>query len=273
MSAVLNIPQFAIRLNAPTSTSLHIEVAMRFAGGTDGMIIQLNNESDTAAWRERHFACDWLSAFPEESERLFMGGRFQLKLETVRIVETKDNYRRFIRAFHLFDAMLSGQNMHPKNVTVTRADVRIVRGAVRGFLGESNGFHAFVNDTFRHFCARKTQIVLDLLEMWRMKNNDFVSLILNEVKRRNDFDGSEGDDVNLFQPVLFELFGNVKHVVVEANWFPFDLERLSQYAVPQSLRRMTIKGEWLKKVSVDTLNVGQWKVEVVDYGKQLELVR
>jgi len=44
VSAVLNIPQFAIRLNAPTSTSLHIEVAMRFAGGTDGMIIQLNNE-------------------------------------------------------------------------------------------------------------------------------------------------------------------------------------------------------------------------------------
>ena len=79
--------------------------------------------------------------------------------KAVRIVETKDNYRKFVRAFHLFDATLSGQNMW--DVSVTRADVRIVRGAVRGFLGESNGFHAFVNDTFRHFCARKTQIVLN----------------------------------------------------------------------------------------------------------------
>ncbi len=268
VSAVLNIPQFAIRLNAPTSTSLHIEVAMRFVGGTDGMIIQLNNEEvdGQRAHFERHFACDWLSAFPEESERLFMGGRFQLKLETVRIVETKDNYRKFVRAFHLFDTMLSGQDM--SGVTVTRADVRIVRGAVRGFLGESNGFHAFVNDTFRHFCARKTQIVLNLDRMSRMKNKDFVSLIMNELKGEDDFDGSEGDDVNLFQPVLFELFGNVKHVVVQAGsasyQFPFDLERLSQYAVPKSLRRMTITGKWLKEVSVDAINVGEWKVEVVE---------
>ena len=106
MSVVLNIPQFAIRLNGPTSTSLHIEVAMRF-GGTQGMIIQLNNEGENAE-DERHFDCEWLSAFPEESERLFMGGRYPLQLETVRVVETNNNYRRFLRAFHLFDCMLSG---------------------------------------------------------------------------------------------------------------------------------------------------------------------
>ena len=141
-------------------------------------------------------------------------------------------------------------------VTVTRADVRIVRGAVRGFLGESNGFHAFVNDTFRHFCARKTQIVLDLREMNEMGNKDFVSLIMNDVKKEDDFDGSEGDDVNLFQPVLFELFGNVKHVVVDDPYgqFPFDLERLSQYAVPKSLRRMTIKGQWLVNALTDSVH-------------------
>ena len=96
---------------------------------------------------------------------------------------------------------------------------------------------------------------------------------MNELKEVDDWDGSEGDDVNLFQPVLFELFGNIKHVVVEAEGYPFDLERLSQYAVPQSLRRMTIKGLWLKKVSVDTLNVGEWKVEVVEDGEQFEIVR
>merc|ERR1719334_2806135 len=49
MSCVLNIPQFSIRLNGPTSTSLRIEVAMRF-GGVEGMIIQLNNELD--GWYE-----------------------------------------------------------------------------------------------------------------------------------------------------------------------------------------------------------------------------
>ena len=102
-----------------------------------------------------------------------------------------------------------------------------------------------------------------------MNDKDFMSLIMHKVKKREDVK----DDVNLFQPVLFELFGNVKHVVVDAECgFPFDLERLSQYAVPQSLRRMTIKGEWLKRVSVETFNVREWKVEAAEGGKQLEFV-
>jgi len=35
LSVVLHIPQFAIRLNGPTSTSLFIEVAMRFGGSEE----------------------------------------------------------------------------------------------------------------------------------------------------------------------------------------------------------------------------------------------
>ena len=57
-----------------------------------------------------------------------------LDLESVRIVETKNNFERFLSAFHLFDFMLSGQG--PK---VTKKDARIVRGTVREYLGiESN---------------------------------------------------------------------------------------------------------------------------------------
>merc|ERR1712228_11936 len=38
------IPSFDIRLNAPTSTTMQIEVALKF-GGRNGTIIQLNNDS------------------------------------------------------------------------------------------------------------------------------------------------------------------------------------------------------------------------------------
>ena len=253
MSAVLNIPQFAIRLNGPTSTSLHIEVAMRF-GGVEGMIIQLNNE-EFPAHSERHIDCDWLSAFPEESERLWMGGRFMLNLETVRVIETKNSYRRFLHAFHLFDAMLCGGREGQK---VTKTDVRIVRGAVSENLGiKSNGYHSFVNDTFHHFCARKTQIVLNLWRLdERVNNKEFVSLVMNEVKAREYSDVSD-DDVNLFKPVLFELFGNVQELVVKAedgrDQYAFNLESLAQFAFPKSLRRMNIKGKWLEDAFTDSV--------------------
>jgi len=190
-----------------------------------------------------------------------MGGRWPLKLETVRVVETQNNYQRFLRAFHLFDLMLSGDCEK-----VTKTDVRIVRGAVSEYLGiESNGYHSFVNDTFRHFCARKTQIVLNLVDMDKgVKNNDFVSLVMNEVKRRSWYSDVSDDSVNLCKPVLFELFENVQELVVNtkfgAGGYAFNLERLSQFAFPKSLTRITIEGQWLKDAHTDSLDVPGWQV-------------
>jgi len=141
-----------------------------------------------------------------------------------------------------------------------------MRGAVSEYLGgESNGYHSFVNDTFRHFCARKTQIVLNLVDMDKgVKNNDFVSLVMNEVKRRSWYSDVSDDSVNLCKPVLFELFENVQELVVNtkfgAGGYAFNLERLSQFAFPKSLTRITIEGQWLKDAHTDSLDVPGWQV-------------
>ena len=141
MGVVLNIPEFAIRLNGPTSTSLHIEVAMRF-GGNDGMIIQMNNRCWRAGADEVFFRCDWISAFPEESECLMMGGRYKLELESVRIIETKNNYERFFRAFHLFDGMLSGNwpriGWNAESVKVKRSDIKIIGASIADHIGKTS---------------------------------------------------------------------------------------------------------------------------------------
>ena len=192
-----------------------------------------------------------------------------LKLESVRIVETKNNYWRFLRAFHLLDALLSGEWAHDHEAK--QADVRIVRGAMSEHLGiKSNGFDPFVNDTFRHFCACKTQIVLNWFDMDRwVANQDFVSLVY-------DIDGfvslvANKDDVNLFKPVLFKLFGNVKELVIHAYGYALNLERLSKYAFPKSLRKINITGRELKG---DSFVDQGWQVQDVSAnGYELKLVR
>lgn len=239
------------------------------------MIIQLNNEGYWGE-QERHFDCDWLSAFPEESERLFMGGRQMLQLESVRVVETNNNYGKFLRAFNLFDVMLSGRGQEAKKL-----DVRIVRGAVCGFLDiKSNDYHQFVNDTFCHFCARKTQVILDLMIMDRgIKNQDFVALVMNEVKGRT-YSHVSNDDVNLFKPVLFELFGNLQELVLTSYTrggpYAFNLRRLSHYAFPKSLRRMRIEAVWLRRAFTDSVQQSfsdqGWKVKY-DGANTIKLVR
>ena len=70
LSFVMDIPQYQIKLNSPTSTSTYLEVAMKFAGD-QGMIIELNcspygnNRLMTCI---KGFDCSWISKYKEEDE-------------------------------------------------------------------------------------------------------------------------------------------------------------------------------------------------------------
>ena len=68
MSYIMNIPQFAIRLCSPTSTSIHMEVAMKFSGET-GIIIQLNTTDYAGDALLAAFDVSWISRYKEEDER------------------------------------------------------------------------------------------------------------------------------------------------------------------------------------------------------------
>ena len=62
------MPYFSIRLCSPTSTTLHIEVAMKFSG-QQGMILSLNNPYKNRKCRYlRGFGVGAVSRYPEEDE-------------------------------------------------------------------------------------------------------------------------------------------------------------------------------------------------------------
>ncbi len=95
LSVVLIIPQFCIRLNAPTSTTKQIEVSMRFEG-SNGCIIQLNNNgSYVDKVYLNSFSCSFLSQYPEEAEYLYCGGAYRNKIESIRNLNTKQNCEEF----------------------------------------------------------------------------------------------------------------------------------------------------------------------------------
>ena len=107
VNCVLPIPQFHIRLYCPTSTSKQIDVSINFAK-QNGMIIQLNTESNTFSAHLPIFNCSWISRFPDEDERAFVGGMCPIRLETVRMMGNHRNYRKLFDALYLFDFILSG---------------------------------------------------------------------------------------------------------------------------------------------------------------------
>eukprot|EP01084_Bolivina_argentea_P282872 484324_1 len=125
------IPEFCIRLNGPTSTSVHKEIAIRFATRS-GMLIKLNNKYSPSKY-EKFFDVSWLSAFAEEDERIFMGTTYKIELETIIIMETKNNYKTVFGSFYKLDMILSGGK---PRVDIFERDIDICRWFMFYILGE-----------------------------------------------------------------------------------------------------------------------------------------
>lgn len=70
MSKIMSIPQFQILLLSPTSTSLHLEVAMKFSG-EEGIIIEFSNDAIHESWKTRAFDVSFISRYKEEEERYY----------------------------------------------------------------------------------------------------------------------------------------------------------------------------------------------------------
>eukprot|EP00483_Globobulimina_turgida_P003995 UN04003 len=110
MSVVLSLPEFHIRLNGPTSTSVHIEVALRFAGKL-GIIIEFDNPIKSQYENLRGFNCSSFSCFSEEDERLFFGGYQHIKITAIRIIQTRQNFRDIIHSLQILDSVISGSTI------------------------------------------------------------------------------------------------------------------------------------------------------------------
>ena len=74
MSRVMPMPEFSMRLFSPTSTSCHIEVAIKFSG-SEGLIIEFNNNRGIGTYL-KGLDVSWISRFKEEDERYKNGALF-----------------------------------------------------------------------------------------------------------------------------------------------------------------------------------------------------
>ena len=102
----MTIPQFTLRLYGPTPSSKQFAVACRF-GGDYGMTMKLNNNGSKCGTRVKAFGCAFISNYPAEAEWLFCGGRFEMKLEGIRLMSNAKFYYPYFNPLFGFDAMLN----------------------------------------------------------------------------------------------------------------------------------------------------------------------
>eukprot|EP01084_Bolivina_argentea_P083522 151213_1 len=279
MSMVLHIPSFAIRLNGPTSTSKHIEVALRFSG-RDGIVIQLNNEKGLSK-KETFFDSSWISKYPEEDERIFCGGRHKLELESIRVFDTASdqwkNYGTFMNSFYLFDAMLSGDL--PVNSKISSSDINVVEKCINYYLEgkQHSTLDDYICNSFNLFCKSKTQIIFNLDDIaFHTRNNNFADLIkCNKFKIQNLCKP-------IMLPLLFKLFKNLKQIIYtggSSKYSSFDIAGLSSIIdpsmLPKSFEKITLRNAsyWVQISKQIADSFGQKKLTILNSGKDLIIYR
>ena len=272
VSVVLNLSQFNIGFNAPTSTSKTAAIAWRFAG-EEGMMLTVGNQDGVSAGQPV-FDATWISCFVEEDEYFWFGSVFKLLLETISIVATSRSYRKSIAGLCLMDALLSG--FPSKTLKVTEETVKtsmlLLEAALSDASSPKNGdLDQYVMDNLYCFCQRRTKIMIDLNGFQVAALSDFFFYKLSES------DDVPEDTSNVIKPVMFQLFPNLVELQLKCNnggSFPINLVLLSsvleESQIPESFKKLSIrdqKQKWLIKHFDETPELThqyaamKWKIE------------
>ena len=265
VSVVLNISEFSIGFNTPTSTSKSEEVALRFAG-SGGMMLTVGNEMGQTV-EQPVFDATWISAFAEEDEYFWFGSIRKLNVQDIIIVLTATSHRRSLAALYLFDAALSGMDLNDAMLKVSATDIEILTFCIKHTLKEElpptpKCINDFVLDSFYAFCQKKTKILLNPFKMRRKKTEALRNLIFHKVARSSTV---PTDRCNVIRPILFKLFPNLVEI---EQWTSYDrvyplnplllVSVLAECDIPQSFKVLKLWDdgqEWILDAFDEDLDV------------------
>ncbi len=169
----------------------------------DGIIIELQNQTSFEGAYQTFFDCSWISRFGEENESLFVAGYKRIIIESIRIVETANNYQEFFHSFHLFDCMISGVDMRWNEPHINASDKSLLDRLIHYELyGESCGFDEYIKCVFHVFLTTKTKIKLNM----NYVHGFFGKLKYNQLL----FDSVS----NVLKTDILRIFANLKRVII-----------------------------------------------------------
>ena len=226
IDGVLCIPQFAIRLNSPTSTSRQIEVALNFAQ-RKGMIIELNNTGHSRAKWFPFLDVAWLSRFPDEDEVVSVGGHVMIRVQSVRIVNTHQNFRDVFRALFIFDAMVSDGSFYKNNLDIQQKDIDFMKH----LLHNSSSFDPYVVSVIQSYIRNKKEINLNMFGLWYLKSGQYGMVIQDKIqlKDRENLDFEQMSFTsNLMSAKIFDILSyakilNINTTFDNSDCFAFNL--------------------------------------------------
>ena len=257
LSRIFHFPEFDIRLCAPSSTTYHREVAIKFLGDGDGIVVKLKNEGMNYHDYLRGFSCSWISASKEESEVLWMSGIYMIRIISITIMDTKIKYQISINALTKFNQMFNGGNVDKDEISPVERD--LICDLLSLDLDKYNNNNLYIDgytvNTFKLYKQNKIQIYLDIYWLThKVQDKILLEMIMNKMVPRRDIIWNDADNINLFRgDIIFSLFQNIQNIVIRDPYgrYPFSFPYLfsmissSNASTLKSIKIMDPNNRWL----------------------------
>jgi len=266
VSVELSVPEFAMRLNSPTSTTKEFAVSVKFGGGK-GMVLTFDNKGIQFQYL-RCINCEFISRYPEESERLFFGGFFRINLICLRLLAANKNMKQFVNCCAHLDAMLTvGWMFDIKKLN--KKDVRLLGNLVKHAVSKKQStikFDEYIIESFDAYRHHKKEIILRLSYL-RIADRTIRNTLMYPIKSRKTSERvSDGDFSNLFRTELLSLFPNAQSIVVRAEGNSMSMLNLLSLIRNSNLKKIVIKATKRKAKWMDVV----WQAEKELLTKQYE---
>ncbi len=245
-------------MKGPCSTSKKREVAVNFAK-EDGIILKLNNDG-VAADLQCFFDCSWISNYFEEDERLWMAVEMPQRIVSIVIVRSARDYSGILRALYMFDAMISGVNVHMGNIKEAESDYelisKLIESELNGGAVVSTEFDGYLKNEWDLFLQNKEKLRFDLSRMRRYfkRLSNLVAFSLREYKENEPVVGKD----NVLKAEWMSIFPAVHTVEIESKFgHKFRLKELleSMKAMPASVGTVIATGGgWAQSALTDEVS-------------------
>ena len=202
------------------------------------------------------FPCFYYSQYKEESEYLFFGGHYQIKVESVRNMLTLENCQSSIKPLAQFSRIFNGDAPQQDDDDMSVSDVSMVKCLCDNEIGfginKNERINQYIYKCFKAYSQNKTYIILNI-EWIKDTYKDFRDLFFYDIKHYfNTADVSDKifsvtDKSNMFTHDLFRLLPNLQTIVLittninGSSVYPLSLSYLLSQIENTSLNKVIIK--------------------------------
>merc|ERR1712173_30199 len=108
--------------------------------------------------------------FAEEDEVLFCGGFYPIKVMNLRLIKTKENFKKFVAAIFYFDLLLNGARLHEIK---TKKNYYFI---LTNLIERKLDLPPFISNCFESFKQTKKHIAFNMYESNRRVDKKITNL-------------------------------------------------------------------------------------------------